>query len=309
MTLPAEFLPYAITALWAIAAALFFAYAGSVAREMTYVTLADGRREARSIPLIVKLLLPLAPNLTRFVSRPSFDDARSKAGAMIAMAGLDGLIGASEFMALKILAPVVCGTAFSLAFISLSAASGGNALSASNAILMSAASYILFCLYPGMWLKGAVKRRHESIMRALPFVLDLLTLSVEAGMDFMGALQRNCGKRRMDPLNEELLRMTREIQLGTPRRTALRNMASRTGQSDLKSVVHALVQADELGVSIGAILRIQSDQLRSRRFDRAEKLANEAPVKMLAPLLLFIFPAVFVILLGPVIARSFDLFF
>ena len=174
---------------------------------------------------------------------------------------------------------------------------------------MSAASYILFCLYPGMWLKGAVKRRHESIMRALPFVLDLLTLSVEAGMDFMGALQRNCGKRRMDPLNEELLRMTREIQLGTPRRTALRNMASRTGQSDLKSVVHALVQADELGVSIGAILRIQSDQLRSRRFDRAEKLANEAPVKMLAPLLLFIFPAVFVILLGPVIARSFDLFF
>ena len=98
--------------------------------------------------------------------------------------------------------------------------------------------------------------------------------------------------------------MTHEIQVGTPRRTALKNMAMRVGQADLKSVAHALVQADELGVSIGSILRIQSDQLRSRRFDRAEKLANEAPVKMLGPLLLCIFPAVFLVLLGPIIAQA-----
>lgn len=307
--LSAGLMPLAITALWALSAALFFAYAASVAREITYVTLADGRREARSIPLMVKLLLPLAPNMSRFVARPSFDGARLKAEGMIAMAGLDGLVGGSEIIALKFLSPVLCGTVLSLAFLSLSAATDGALVSPSNAVLFSAASYIIFYLYPDMWLRGAVKRRHTSIMRSLPFVLDLLTLSVEAGMDFMSALQRNCGRRRMDPLNEELLRMTREIQLGTPRRTALRNMAVRTGQSDLKSVVHALVQADELGVSIGAILRIQSDQLRSRRFDRAEKLANEAPVKMLAPLLLFIFPAVFVVLLGPVIAKFAHLIF
>jgi tight adherence protein C len=92
--------------------------------------------------------------------------------------------------------------------------------------------------------------------------------------------------------------------MGSPRRQALRNMADRVGQSDLTGVVHALVQADELGVSIGTILRIQSEQLRSRRFDRAERLASEAPVKMLGPLMLCIFPAVFIILLGPILMQS-----
>ena len=123
-------------------------------------------------------------------------------------------------------------------------------------------------------------------------------------MDFISALQRNCQSRRLDPLNEELLRMTKEIQVGSSRKTALRNMAERVKQPDLKSVAFALIQADELGVSIGSILRIQSEQLRSRRFDRAEKLAAEAPVKMLGPLMLCIFPAVFIILMGPVLSQA-----
>ena len=100
--------------------------------------------------------------------------------------------------------------------------------------------------------------------------------------------------------------MVHEIQLGASRRDALRAMADRVGQADLRSLAHALVQADEFGVSIGAILRIQSDQLRSRRFDRAEKLAAEAPTKMLGPLMLCIFQAVFVILLGPVLIQAID---
>jgi tight adherence protein C len=123
-------------------------------------------------------------------------------------------------------------------------------------------------------------------------------------MDFISALQRNCKLRKLDALNEELLRMTKEIQLGRTRREALREMADRVGQRDLRSVAFALIQADELGVSIGAMLRIQSDQLRARRFDRAEKLAAEAPVKMLGPLMLCIFPAVFIILLGPVVTQA-----
>ncbi|MEI7899330.1 MAG: type II secretion system F family protein, partial [bacterium] len=167
----------------------------------------------------------------------------------------------------------------------------------------------LFYYYPLLWLRRVLTMRHNAIQRALPFVLDLLTLSVEAGMDFMSALQRNCERRRLDPLNEELIRMTREIQVGIPRRVALRNMAQRVDLSDLRSVTHALIQADELGVSIGAILRIQSDQMRSRRFDRAEKLANEAPVKMLGPLMLCIFPAVFIILLGPILRQTMDQLF
>ena len=145
--------------------------------------------------------------------------------------------------------------------------------------------------------------RHSSIQKGLPFVLDLLTLSVEAGIDFMAALRRCIERREIDPLSEELIRVVREIQLGRTRRQALRDMSTRVDLSDLRSVVNALVQADELGVSIGSILRIQADQMRRRRFERAEKKANEAPVKMLLPLMLFIFPSVFLILLGPILTR------
>lgn len=250
---------------WTAAAAAFVWYAASVAGDVTYVTLADGRRQERSIPLLFKLLLPLAPNLFPLVRKRFFSSAVETADSLLIQGGFEGLISGEEFVAMQLM---------------------------------------LLWLPPKLWLYGAVKRRHMSIMKSLPFVLDLLTLSVEAGMDFISALQRNCKSRRLDPLNEELLRMTKEIQVGSSRKEALRNMALRVKQSDLKAVAFALIQADELGVSIGAILRIQSDQLRSRRFDRAEKLAAEAPVKMLGPLLLCIFPSVFIILLGPVLSQA-----
>ena len=290
-------------ACWALCAAGLAAYAASVAREITYVTLADGRKTERRLPLIVRLLLPLAPNLRRFVSGRHFAAARAQADQMIVSGGLEGLLTGTEFVALKFLMPIVCGLAWAAFVFALSGVLPNSFIS-ENRVLLVCMGALLFYAYPLMWLRGTVKRRHFAIMRALPFVLDLLTLSVEAGMDFMSALQRNCERRRLDPLNEELIRMTREIQVGTPRRVALRNMAERVRQPDLKGVAHALIQEDELGVSIGSILRIQSDQLRNRRFERAEKLANEAPVKMLGPLMLCIFPAVFVILLGPVLMQA-----
>lgn len=252
-------------AFWAVAAAGFAWYIASVAGEVTYVTLADGRREARSIPLVFKILLPLTPNFKRLVQKPLFRSAVSRADSLLVQGGFEGLLSGEEFVSLQLM---------------------------------------LGWLPPVFWLCSQVRRRHASIMRSLPFVLDLLTLSVEAGMDFISALQRNCKSRRLDPLNEELLRMTKEIQVGLSRREALKGMAERVRQSDLKSVANALIQADELGVSIGAMLRIQSEQLRSRRFDRAEKLAAEAPVKMLGPLMLCIFPAVFIILLVPIISQA-----
>lgn len=251
--------------MWAAAAACLAWYAASVAGEITYVTLADGRRQERSIPLLFKMLLPLAPNFYPIVRRRIFRTSLEQAEALLVQGGYEGLITGEEFMALRLM---------------------------------------LLWIVPDLWLYGAIKRRHLSIQKSLPFVLDLLTLSVEAGMDFISALQRNCKLRRLDPLNEELLRMTKEIQIGSSRKEALKAMADRVRQPDLKAVSYALIQADELGVSIGSILRIQSEQLRSKRFDRAEKLAAEAPVKMLGPLMLCIFPAVFIILLGPVISQA-----
>ena len=258
-------LEIAMMAMWAAAAVLFAHYAATVAGEVTYVTLADGRRQERAIPVLFKMLLPFAPNFYPLIRRPVFRASVEQADSLLVQGGFEGLITGEEFTALRLM---------------------------------------LLWIIPDFWLYGVVKRRHLSIQKSLPFVLDLLTLSVEAGMDFISALQRNCKLRRLDPLNEELLRMTKEIQVGSSRKEALRNMANRVKQPDLKSVSYALIQADELGVSIGAILRIQSEQLRSRRFDRAEKLAAEAPVKMLGPLMLCIFPAVFIILLGPVIGQA-----
>lgn len=292
-----------MTACWALCAAGLAAYAASIARQITYVTLADGRKTERRLPLVVRLLLPLAPNLRRFAGGRHFASARAQADQMIVSGGLDGVLTGTEFVALKFLMPIVCGTLWTV-FVFLLSGLLPKSFISDNRVLLSAMGALLFYAYPLAWLRGTVKQRHLSIMRALPFVLDLLTLSVEAGMDFMSALQRNCERRKLDPLNEELIRMTREIQVGTPRRVALKNMSERVRQPDLRSVVHALVQADELGVPIGAILRIQSDQLRSRRFERAERLANVAPVKMLGPLMLCIFPAVFIVLLGPILLQA-----
>ena len=251
--------------MWAAAAAGFAWYVASVAGEITYVTLADGRRQERSLPVVFKMLLPFVPNFRGLVRRPFFRPAVERADSLLVQGGFEGLLSGEEFVALQLM---------------------------------------LLWIIPDLWLYGAVRKRHLSIQKSLPFVLDLLTLSVEAGMDFISALQRNCQSRRLDPLKEELLRMTKEIQVGSSRKAALRNMSERVKQPDLKAVAYALIQADELGVSIGAILRIQSEQLRSRRFDRAERLAAEAPVKMLGPLMLCIFPAVFIILLGPVISQA-----
>jgi tight adherence protein C len=125
---------------------------------------------------------------------------------------------------------------------------------------------------------------------------------VEAGLDFMNAMQRIVERRELDAIGEEFIRVLREMQVGKTRRTALLDMAGRVDQRDVRSVVNALVQADELGVGIASILRIQAEQMRSRRFEHAEELAHKAPVKMLGPLVLIVL-AVFLVLLGPFILQ------
>ena len=285
--------------LWALAAAGVTWYVASIAKEVTYVTLADGRKTERTIPLIYRALLPFVGNLDGLVARPAMARQAEAADSMLVSAGLEGLLTGREFVALKFLLPIAVAPLALLAAVGLSLV-----LPEGSAVMVAVLLTVLAYLHPLVWLRKTLNRRHLSIQRALPFVLDVLTLSVEAGMDFISALQRNCQSRRLDPLNEELLRMTKEIQVGSSRREALRKMADRVKQPDLKALAFALIQADELGVSIGAILRIQSEQLRSRRFDRAEKLAAEAPVKMMGPLMLCIFPAVFIILMGPIVSQA-----
>lgn len=154
--------------------------------------------------------------------------------------------------------------------------------------------------YPLLWLRDKVRARRHGIVRALPFALDLLTLSVEAGMDFVAALGKVVEKGRKGPLADELATVLKELKLGKTREEALRDLAARVGVPTLTSFVHALVQADRMGTPLGKVLRILSSQMRAERTQRAEKLANEAPVKLLFPLICFIFPTLFLMLFGPI---------
>lgn len=156
-------------------------------------------------------------------------------------------------------------------------------------------------LFPGIWLRDQVVKRHFKITRELPYDLDLLTLSVEAGLDFQAAVDTVVKKGRQGPLSGEFSMMLREMRMGKTRQESLRAMSDRVGLSALSQFIGALIQADRMGTSLGKVLRIQSTQLRIERTQRAEKLANEAPVKMLFPLIACIFPTVFLVLFGPIV--------
>jgi tight adherence protein C len=262
-----------------------------LSQQVQYVILADGRRQERSLPVLLRAVLPFAPAFPKWFTRPFWRHHVEELDRRILMAGFDGLISGRELVvtqcwlaALGFVFGLLASRQFSLVLLFVT---GG-----------------LFA-YPRIWLRGAVAQRHRIIQRGLPFVLDLLTLCVEAGLDFMSALAKINDRRKMDALSEELTRVFHVIKLGRTRRQALREMRDRVNLSDLTVVVNALTQADELGVSLGAILRIQSDQLRVKRFQRAESLANQAPTKMLVPLV-FIFLAAFIILIGPVLLQIFQ---
>lgn len=163
---------------------------------------------------------------------------------------------------------------------------------------------------PELVINRMVADRQSAIVRALPDTLDLITASVEAGLTMDGAIARIVGRpsRAQLALAEELGRYLQEIRLGTSRAEALEALGRRCGVADLQSVVAALLQADSLGVGIGTVLRAQSQHLRTRRKQRAQEAAMKAPVKMLFPLVLFIFPSIFIVTLGPAVIRIIDVF-
>lgn len=151
---------------------------------------------------------------------------------------------------------------------------------------------------PNMLLQSRIKRRQDSIIKSMPDALDLLTVCVEAGQGFDQAMQQ-VSEKWENELSIAFERVIQEIRLGKLRREALRDMADRMDIGDMTSFVAALIQADQLGVSMSKVLRIQSDQMRIKRRQRAEKKAHEAPIKMLIPMAFLIFPSIYIILLGP----------
>ncbi len=151
---------------------------------------------------------------------------------------------------------------------------------------------------PQAWLDNRTRERQQRILKALPDAIDLLTTSVEAGLGIDAAFGQVAEKVK-GPIAQELRRVLRDMAMGAARRDALTAFAERVNLPEVQTVVNALIQAEQMGVSLGHVIRVQADQMRLRRRQRAEELAHQAPVKMTIPLVLFIFPVIFVVILGP----------
>jgi tight adherence protein C len=181
--------------------------------------------------------------------------------------------------------------------------SRGTALSTAQILSLFAVPVLGFYL-PRVWLKGQITKRRKQIIRSLPDAMDLITTSVEAGLGIDAAFAQ-VAEKVAGPLAEEVRRCLREMSLGHTRREALLAFAARTELSDITAFISAVIQAEHTGVSLGRVVRIQADQLRTRRKQRAEQEAQKAPVKMVVPLVLFIFPAMFIVILGPAAIQIF----
>lgn len=206
-------------------------------------------------------------------------------------AGLSTSIRAEEFLVAQVLS-----TAFGIA-VAVAWAVLGNPPQRFGVLALTLLP-VIGAIAPASWLNRKVSERKEAILKDLPDVLDLLAISVEAGVGFEGAMAV-VTEHFQSPLAEELSRTLREMELGLPRREALQNLKRRTEVPELSNFVLALVQADALGMPIGRVLKTQAAEMRSKRRQWAREKAGKLPVKILIPLVIFIFPAVLVIVLGP----------
>lgn len=158
-------------------------------------------------------------------------------------------------------------------------------------------------VFPDLWLNSKIRKRQAAVLRDLPHVIDLLNICVGAGLDFMVAVNRVIQEFRSCVLVAELKVLVQEIHMGSSRREALKNFSARINSPEVVSFVRTLLQADRMGTPIGEALKMQSEEIRIRRFQRGEEMALKAPIKLLAPLLLFILPVVLIIVAGPILIQ------
>jgi tight adherence protein C len=251
----------------------------------------SGQVSELALPFEERVLAPMVRGFGRRLS--NFLPATFLAGIQksLATAGLEmtavtfvtvWAICAGFFSSLGLLAVVVMG--------------GFSAQGLMGMILLGGIGFLI----PRMWLKSVVRKRQRLILRALPDALDLVTTCVEAGLGLDAALGR-VAEQMKGPLAAELSQTLSEISMGRLRREALADLGTRTDVQELISFVNSVIQAEQLGVSIAQVLKVQSDQMRTRRRQKAEQLAHEAAIKMIFPLVLFIFPAFMVVILGPAV--------
>jgi len=252
------------------------------------------------VPLFDRTVKPLAARLAGIGQRLASPRRVDQTEEKLIVAGNPGGMSATDFLGLK-----VAGAAtFGLIAFALIGVAGRNL---GMGLLFGAVFTLLGYILPEFWLGRRIRSRRHQILLALPDTLDMLTISIRAGLGFDGALAKVVEKAR-GPLADEFRRALAEIRVGRARRDALRDMVDRTQVPPLTTFVGAIIQAEQLGVPIARVLQVQSEQLRLERRQRAEELAAKAPIKMLLPLVGCIFPAMFVVILGPALIAFLNAF-
>jgi tight adherence protein C len=241
-------------------------------------------------PLYMQYVLPLVKN------RPGLEKQRIQFKRKILAAGLRDDFTPDTFLALKF-SLIMVVPVFLLCLRGLSVIEELDPL------------YVLFAapigfFGPDLWIQDVIQRRQKKIMLSMPFVVDLLALSTEAGLDFVGAIAKVVDKSKPSPLIEEFSQLLKEMRVGASRQEALREMGGRIDLSAVNSFIAILISADQMGASIGKVLRQQSDQIRTERLMRAEKAGARAAQLIMLPMVLFIIPAVFLMIFGPFLLDS-----
>ncbi|HUG07783.1 MAG TPA: type II secretion system F family protein [Acidimicrobiia bacterium] len=253
-------------------------------------TVAAAREEELAKPLSQRTVGPIVIGLGNFLKRFTPVGYLEKKQRKLMLAGYPGNLDAPAFIVIKLLTTALgLGAAFVVQDF------GADAL---QQVVLFALPIALGFFGPDAWLERKVDERRQAMLRALPDVLDLLVISVEAGLGFDSALARVVATVP-GPLSEEFFRMLQETRVGVSRRDAMRHLMERTDLDELRSFLLAMIQAEAFGVTIARVLRVQADEMRVRRRQRAQEKAFAAPVKLVFPLVFCIFPSLFIVLLGP----------
>ena len=250
-------------------------------------SVSDSRASVMRAPFGQRILGPSVRNVAGIVYRFGPKGLAESTRERLVLAGLADRIDADTFFTISVVAPIVVASALFI-YSSL-----GGSVSLIMMMFVPASA-----MFPKIWLTRKVEQRQHQILLGLPDTLDLLTIAVEAGLGFDSALARVVASVP-GPLSDELYRMLQELKIGVPRTQAFKSLSERTKVLELDQFITAMTQADNFGISVGRVLRVQAAQLRLKRSQIAEERAAKTPVKLLFPLIFCIFPAIFVVIVGP----------
>lgn len=253
----------------------------------------EDREYMDPLPPLLRLVWPLVRFLEYHVCAFIPGKALERTHEKLQKTGVGYLIGAEQFFAIRLLSVLAC---FGLVYYM-------QVMLKKESLEVLVGAIVAGFFYPSIWLADVQAKRLKAVQKTLPVYLDFITMAVEAGLNMTGAINQAMDKGPPGPLRHEFFLVVRDLRSGLSRSEALRRMDVRLHMSEITSFVGTVIQAERMGARIGAALRAQSEQRRTERFQRAEKLAMEAPVKLIGPLMMFIFPVTFIVLFFPIVSK------